>query len=95
MALHPLVLDALGFACCTRTKVRRDIHQNALPSVCQEMMMSPIISPNAVETSQADEALKAAPSVKKVAALSPLRSGVPKFFVAATKSKPVAAITSS
>lgn len=64
MALHSLVLDPVGMACCFQTKGYRTL----LTIITHEQMMVPIPSTFLGKASVAKEVLKTAPQVVKVMA---------------------------
>lgn len=65
MALHLLILDALGTAFHSGAKIHMDITRAASGNVMQELMMAPLLSPTPVDPEKAKEALKTAPQVVK------------------------------
>lgn len=59
-------MDAMGSVCCGRAKLHHGMLKDAPGSVHQELLLSPIFSPQPADVKQAQEAVKVAPQVVRL-----------------------------
>lgn len=66
MAIQPLAVDAAGSACCAHMKLWHNVVRDTPVNAKQELMMVPILSPQAVDPGQTREAMRTTSQVVKV-----------------------------